>query len=165
MTQEDRRALEAEYLALVARWDDFDRRALSIKAWVAAGMVVASTQLPKEGLTACFLAAVVTISAWLMEAIWKAFQHADSKRICALEEYFRGGAGDIHPMQIHTTWGAAWGRDKRTEKIQWDLVFKEAKRPFVLIPYLPFLLVIGLCAIPPLIDFICELQRAWPAQP
>lgn len=71
-------ALQAEYLHLQKTIEDFDARALTIKAWsVTFGLVVFASAL----------------------------HHARAQRI---EGHFRGDGSVEHPFQISGSWSASW---------------------------------------------------------
>lgn len=124
--------LRAEYLLLQSQYEDYDKRALSLKAiagpllgaGVAAGL--------KEGSDAILVATIaVALSLWLLEAIWKSFQYCMVGRIELLEAWFRGaGPTDIAPFQIYTAWKQAWPHRRRVGSVA--IVFVQ---PFVALPY------------------------------
>ena len=86
-----RNALQAEYLHLQKVIEDFDGRALTIKAWSVTFSLVTiagffATQKPAVLMVACFSALLF----WYIEASWKTFQYAYYDRAWEIEEYFRG---------------------------------------------------------------------------
>jgi hypothetical protein len=99
--------LAQEYLFLEKAVEDFDARALTIKAWSvtfsAAGLGLAYQQNnPKLLLIASGSALVF----WLTESVWKYHQRAFYPRLMAIEQWFasRVGARGFAPFQIMTNW-------------------------------------------------------------
>lgn len=109
---ENEKRLEEEYKFLVNRWDDYDRRALTIKGWTSAGALVGITSIDKStSCTLIFAAIAIVTSAWITEAIWKSWQHANEYRIHMLENYFRSDThyrdepiSEMKAFQIHRYW-------------------------------------------------------------
>lgn len=133
--------LRAEYLLLQNLYEDYDKRALSLKAiagpllgaGVAAGL--------KESSAAILIATIaVALSLWLLEAIWKNFQYCLVARIERLEAWFRGdpGASEIAPFQIYTAWSESWPHRRRVGSVASVLV-----QPFVALPYVVLVAVAG----------------------
>jgi hypothetical protein len=125
--------LRAEYLLLQNMYEDYDKRALSLKAiagpllgaGVAAGL--------REGGDAILVATIaVALSLWLLEAIWKSFQYCLVARIELLEAWFRteNGAAVIAPFQIYAAWSESWPQRRRLGSIAGIFV-----QPFVALPY------------------------------
>ena len=98
--------LAQEYLQLQKTVEDFDARALTIKAWSvtfsAAGLGVAYQQ----GIPILLLIASLSAATfWLIEATRKAHQHALYPRITAIESHFAGtGDSELRPLQISSGW-------------------------------------------------------------
>lgn len=133
--------LRAEYLLLQNLYEDYDKRALSLKAiagpllgaGVAAGL--------KEGSAAILVATIaVALSLWLLEAIWKSFQYCLVGRIERIEAWFRNekGATEITPFQIYAAWSEAWPLRRRVGAIASVFV-----QPFVALPYVVLVAVAG----------------------
>lgn len=135
MTSRTASDLAEEYKLLVHRWDDFDRRALTIKSWVAAGMLVAVTKLDEMSPAALLGAIAVSLAAWYLEAVWKAWQHCNGPRLSLLEAHFRGEGEPGAPYQIHAAWVDRW------KSRGWCWPMAEILRPFVLLPYAPFIVL------------------------
>ncbi|MDB5693637.1 MAG: hypothetical protein JWO81_2700 [Alphaproteobacteria bacterium] len=98
--------LAQEYLQLQKTIEDFDGRALTIKAWSitfsATGVGLAYDKAKPEILLVASLSALVF---WLVDAVWKIHQHSFNARIEAIEAHFRGGGGaDTAPFQIRQGW-------------------------------------------------------------
>lgn len=150
--------LEEEYKLLISRWEDFDRRALSIKGWVTAGAVVATITLrPETPPMLIIFAATIILTAWFMEAIWKSWQHANAPRIMAIERYFRGENDfPIRPFQMQSSWVETNGKT-----FSLRLAFREMFRLFVCLPYLVF---VALFAIYALQEHLQDMSRDNQAQ-
>jgi hypothetical protein len=80
---------------------------------------------------------IVTLSLWVLEAIWKSFQYCLTDRIEMLERWFRGeGPEEIRPFQIFTTWGEVYRRHYGKP----SSIIPLLRQPFVFLPYLPIAL-------------------------
>ncbi len=130
--------MQAEYLQLQKVIEDFDARALTIKAWSITFSLVALAGAFASHVTAVFL--VSSISAllfWFIEGSWKTFQYAYYDRSGKIEAYFRGEKKIEAPFQIGTSWYKRWrsgGLAKLTQIMLW---------PHVALPHL-IIVVIGL---------------------
>ncbi|TGQ65132.1 MAG: hypothetical protein E5V49_06820 [Mesorhizobium sp.] len=101
--------LSREYMRIQQIIEDFDSKALTIKAWSvtlsAAGIVTSYTQkVPMILLIASGSALVF----WIIEALWKTSQQAYYKRVYAIENYFVSPTGEFPPYQIATSWSHSW---------------------------------------------------------
>jgi hypothetical protein len=116
-----------EYLQLQKVVEDYDLRAITIKAWSvtfsAAGLSAAYLQGKAVLLLVAGLSAVVF---WIVEALWKTNQQAYYPRIREIETYFRTAgtkeAPLITPFKIGTAWSyhfRAKGGYRRAFKIMW----------------------------------------------
>lgn len=146
--------LKEEYFRLQEDFEDYDKRTLSIKGWVAAGSVVAVAQATNSKLLApdlIFFLAVITASIWVLEATWKMFQQGFAGRIRTLEAYFRGDPTAVDPsptpLQIYHSWFVflwqdppvyLYENDSRPRPIVLRFL-KQAFHPFVALPYVPIL--------------------------
>lgn len=101
--------LKEEYFLLQKTVDDFDQKALTIKAWsVTASMaaIVASVTIkaPDDphhlAPFLCLLASVGSLAFWVTEALWKTFQQCYYSRIDRIEEFFQCPEEPIAPLQI-----------------------------------------------------------------
>ena len=103
--------LAQEYLLLQKTVEDFDARALTIKAWSvsfsAAGLGLAYQQhVPILLLIAAFSAIVF----WIVETVWKVHQRAFFLRIREIEKHFALiGHGGFAPFQILSGWQRSFG--------------------------------------------------------
>ncbi|MBC9175929.1 hypothetical protein [Pseudoroseomonas ludipueritiae] len=138
MTEDIRDELREEWMLLQKQYEDFDQRALSLKALmtplIGAGYAAGIAHTSKSIVVATI---IVTACLWALETIWKTFQYCLTDRIKAIEEYFRSPERnlDFKPYQIYTSWGQVFDRDKHN----WKLWCDRATQPFVLIPYAPMI--------------------------
>jgi len=142
--------LKEEYVYLQNQYEDFDKRALSIKGWVAGGALAAlgfALKEPPGKATeiACIAVACVALSIWILEANWKMFQHALRDRIRILEAFFRGQTDVLFknppPFQIFHWWYLCHFEDKpiypderHRPQPRWRRFLKVFVEPFVCIP-------------------------------
>jgi len=100
--------LKEEYFHLNKTVEDFDQKALTIKAWSVtvsmAGIVTAFTQ---EIAMLFIFAGVSSLLFWIIEALWKSFQQAYYNRIREIEAFFAGKQETTH-FQINSSWSKAW---------------------------------------------------------
>ena len=98
--------LKDEYLHLQKTVEDFDQRALTIKAWsVTTSMAgIAASFLHKDATVISLLAALASLSFWMTEALWREFQQCYYPRIVHLEDAFSTGDATQRPFRIHRTW-------------------------------------------------------------
>ena len=124
--------LLAEYLQLQKSVEEFDARALTIKAWSvtlsAAGIVTAYVQTVPFVLVVSALSALVF---WLVEASWKVNQQAFYKRIREIEGAMRTGNPEIAPLQIASSWSASWHAGRKNRKILWVMSWMHVWLPHV----------------------------------
>jgi hypothetical protein len=105
--------LSQEYLFLQKTIEEFDARALTIKAWSvsfsAAGLGFAYQQHNKVLL---LVAAGSALAFWIVDAVWKYHQRAFYPRVFAIEDWFARGAKDraAAPFQVNTYWQSEFGR-------------------------------------------------------
>ena len=111
--------LQAEYLNLQDQYEDFDRRALQIKGWVAAGSLAAfGFGLDRENEVFGIWVLIASLAAcfWYLEAKWKLFQYAIADRIRVLEAHFRSDPDvlvkDPDPFQIYNWWFRSYANDE-----------------------------------------------------
>jgi len=78
-------ALQAEYLHLQKTIEDFDGRALTIKAWsISFSMASIAGALAGGSHAILLVAGASAILFWLLEAGWKAFQYVYYRRAHAI---------------------------------------------------------------------------------
>ena len=105
-----RAELKAEYSRLQDTYEDFDKRSLGIKGWIAAAAITAAAlglnpdkPLKKE---IWIVVAAVSLSIWVLETYWKMFQYGFRDRIRVLEAYFRDDPdmkARMAPFQIYNS--------------------------------------------------------------
>lgn len=120
---ETNEVLVQEYFQLQKIVEDFDRKALTIKAWsvtLSAAAIVAA--YVEDAPTVLLVASGSALVFWLIEAVWKVNQQAFYKRIRQIENHFNGTYELSSPLQIATAWSAAWrerGRDRFALRVMW----------------------------------------------
>ena len=130
--------LLAEYLHLQKVVEDFDARAVTIKAWsVTVSAARLATAYVEAKPMILVIAGMTALTFWIVEALWKANQQAYYPRLKAIEASFEamkdGTKGaDLSPLQITTS----WNRDKtflcRAAGVLWIACW-----PHVCLPHLP----------------------------
>ena len=107
-------ALQAEYLQLQKTIEDFDARALTIKAWsVTFGLTALAGAFASRSRTVFLISSSSAALFWYLETTWKVFQQAYYSRSLQLERHFRGETIVEHPLQISSAWHNAWSRTER----------------------------------------------------
>jgi len=102
-------ALQAEYFHLQKTVEDFDSKALTIKAWsVTFSLAVLVGAFTSHSNLVVLLAAIASALFWFLETLWKAFQLGYYYRIEAIEAHFRDESHRIAPGQICGAWMARW---------------------------------------------------------
>ena len=129
--------LKAEYLQIQGQYEAFDQRALSMKALatplLGAGLAFG---VKEHSDIVVYATTAVALSLWVLEAIWKGFQHCFASRIEVLEDWFRGtGPDDEAPFQIYRAWTESYARTGLTATL------RQMAQPFVFLPYLVVMLV------------------------
>lgn len=144
-----------EYLKLQDQYEDFDRRSLTIKGWIAAGSVTAMAIGLDSSKSPYIWIVIALVSAcfWYLEANWKMFQYALQSRIRILEAAFRDDPDilwkDPPPFQIFSWWFRAYAdrepiyadeKDRpKLSRAQW--LRRIALQRFVMLPYVLFILL------------------------
>ncbi|HEB4874997.1 TPA: hypothetical protein R0C45_003182 [Kluyvera ascorbata F0526] len=145
MASADDSFLRDEYLKLQDQYEDYDRRALQIKGWLAATSITgfALGTDPSKGVGSfTFVAiALMALCFWYLEATWKTFQYAIAERIRTIEIYFQNGGSPPMPFQIYHAWFHSYSKNRRRQAI---ILWKAGRQPFV---HLPYSLIIFLCLI------------------
>lgn len=135
-----RAALQAEYLHLQKVIEDFDGRALTIKAWSITFSLVALVGAFASHAAAVFL--VSSISAllfWFIEGSWKTFQYVYYERSGDIEEYFRSEKKIDAPFQIGTSWSRCW-QSGGAARLKTILLWPHVALPHVIVAVLGLLL-------------------------
>jgi uncharacterized membrane protein len=141
-------ALQAEYYHLQKTIEDFDARALTIKAWsVTFGLASLVGAFASKAQVAFLFAAAGAAMFWLLEAFWKAFQLGYYARVNQLERHFRGEMQITHAHQISSTWQEWWQSES------WWVLARVATWVHVALPHV-FVVAAGV---------ICYFVVAFPA--
>ena len=156
--------LKEEYKILQGQYEDFDRRSLQIKGWIAAAAIAGvalgldSTKNPHGEVW--IVVAVIAGCIWYIEGEWKLFQYALADRIRIIEAYFRNDPeilvkdDALQPFQIYHWWFLSFVDDKpiNAKEVCKGIrpqphsvrLLHTMKQPFVCVPYLP---IIVMCVI------------------
>lgn len=101
--------LVQEYLQLQKTIEEFDGKALTIKAWSvtlsAAGIVTAYVE---EKPAILLIAAASALVFWIVEALWKTNQQAFYERVYEIEGYFAESDSPVRPLRIAGAWSESW---------------------------------------------------------
>jgi hypothetical protein len=101
--------LKEEYFQLQRSIEEFDGRALTIKAWsVTFSMVALVGAFAARAPAVLLVAAFGSCLFWFLECTWKTFQYAFYERINAIEDYFAGKGERPIPLQIGRAWYQRW---------------------------------------------------------
>lgn len=126
-------ALQAEYLHVQKTIEDFDARALTIKAWsITFSFVAIAGAFASHSRIPFLLSAASAFIFWMLEIQWKIFQAAYYERSNQIEAHFRGGPLIEHPFQIGTSWYAAW-RSRRITQIPRVALWLHVALPHVIV--------------------------------
>ena len=122
--------LKDEYFHLQTLVEQFDARALTIKGWsVTLSMAGIGAGVLEENRLVIAAAAAAALLFWIVEAIWKSFQHSFYKRILDIEKAVLENK-EIAPFQISTSWRASFDTDIVSR------FFRIALYPHVFLPHL-----------------------------
>jgi hypothetical protein len=100
-----RSALQTEYLQIQKTLEDFDGRAITIKAWsVSFSLVAIGGAFASHSAPVLLVSCISAILFWVIEGNWKTFQYAHYARSGEIEEYFRGERQIDFAFQIGTSW-------------------------------------------------------------
>jgi hypothetical protein len=103
--------LRDEYLQLQRTIEEFDGRALTIKAWsVTFSMMALVGAFAAHAAPALLIAVFGSCLFWWIECMWKTSQYAFYKRINVLEDFFAGKGERPAPFQIGRSWYERWSR-------------------------------------------------------
>lgn len=144
--EQKRQFLRDEYLFLQQTYEDFDKRALSIKSW-AVTICFVGIGLGFQHKTAAFwlISASGALLFWLVEARWKTAQYSHALRIRRIEGHLRGDwdKQGLVPFQIYHSWYRAYAfddsphrSDSRKRRTLWQRTIANAWIPFVRTPYM-----------------------------
>jgi hypothetical protein len=123
-------ALQAEYLHLQKTIEEFDGKAMTIKAWsVTFSLTVMVGAFASHSPAVLLIAAISSLLFWSLETMWKAFQLGFYQRAEELEAHFRDEHSLVSPNQI----GASWMR--RWNGMPWSEVGSMAFWPHIALPH------------------------------
>ena len=130
MDAQDSLLLKEEYFHLNKIVEDFDQKALTIKAWsVTLSMAGIGAAFTQKVAILLLLGGFASILFWITETLWKSFQQAHYTRIREIEVSFANGSPEIRPLQISKSWSQAWRRDR------WRKLFRISCWPHVFLPH------------------------------
>jgi hypothetical protein len=130
MTSADNPLLKEEYFHLNKIVEDFDQRALTIKAWsVTLSMAGIGAAYTNKAPILLLLAGVASLLFWAIEALWKSFQHAYYARIKAIEDFYASKLPELSPLQINHSWLQSFLHDR------WHTLLRIACWPHVALPH------------------------------
>jgi hypothetical protein len=123
--------LKEEYFHLQQAVEDFDQRALTIKAWsVTTSMAgIAASFLHDNAAILCLLSALASLAFWAIEVLWKDFQQSYYARVRAIERAFREHDASAVPLQIHESWSHEFHRHNLRR------LFRIVAWPHVMLPH------------------------------
>ncbi len=102
-------ALQAEYFHLQTVIEDFDSKAIGIKAWsISFSLAAIVGAFAGKSSLVLFVAFISTLLFWLLEAIWKSFQLGYYERSATIERHFNGEQTLDAPFQIGNAWFRHW---------------------------------------------------------
>lgn len=101
--------LQTEYFHLQKVVEDFDARALTIKAWsISFSLAVMGGAIASRNSAVLLVSFVSALLFWLLEAMWKSFQAGYYRRIGEIERHFATSDSAGAPLQISRTWFDQW---------------------------------------------------------
>jgi hypothetical protein len=123
-------ALQAEYFHLQKTVEDFDGKALTIKAWsITFSMAVLVGAFTSHAAPVLLIASAASLLFWVLEALWKSFQLGYYHRIEAIERHFRSPLQELAPLQVNEAWMERWRSTPASE------VWEMAWWPHVALPH------------------------------
>jgi hypothetical protein len=138
-------ALQAEYLHLQKTIEDFDSRALTIKAWsVSFGLAAIGGAFASHASAVFLIAAAGASLFWYLETTWKVFQMAYYSRSEAIERHFRTNEKLSAPFQIAASWHRSWRRTSPAE-VRWVAIWPHVALPHAFVLGLGLLLFVLAC--------------------
>lgn len=101
--------LRDEYLHLQKVIEDFDGRAVTIKAWsITFSLVAIVGAFATHASIALLVGSLSSALFWLIEGLWKSFQDAYYDRAYSIERFFSGENRELIPFQIGRSWYTRW---------------------------------------------------------
>ncbi len=123
-------ALQAEYFHLQKTVEDFDGKALTIKAWsITFSMAVLVGAFTSHASAVLPIASVASLLFWILEAVWKSFQLGYYHRIEAIELHFRSATHELPPLQVNAAWMERW------RNTPWSEICRMAWWPHIALPH------------------------------
>jgi hypothetical protein len=114
---ENKAFIKDEYLYLQKVIEDFDARTITIKAWsVSFSLATFAAAFASSAPGVLLVSSGSALLFWFTEAYWKEFQYTYYPRVRKIEKFFAGDLDDIVPMQITSSWHAAWKEDAGAAK-------------------------------------------------
>ena len=108
--------LQAEYFHLQKTVEDFDGKALTIKAWsVTFSMAVLVGAFTSHSKYVFLIASAASLLFWILETLWKSFQLGYYRRIEAIEAHFRTPGSPMPPFQVNEAWMERWRATPKSE--------------------------------------------------
>jgi hypothetical protein len=128
--------LRDEYLQLQKVIEDFDGRAITIKAWsITFSLVAIVGAFATHAPIALLVGSLSSALFWLIEGFWKSFQDAYYERAYSIERFFSGDNAGLIPFQIGNSWYIRW------KKGGYRRLFRIMSWPHVALPHFVVLLV------------------------
>lgn len=129
-------ALQTEYLHLQKTIEDFDGKAMTIKAWsVTFSLSVVVGAFASHAPAVLLVAAVSSLLFWFLETMWKAFQLGYYERAARIEGHFRGETPLPAAHQIGVSWMRRWNG------LSWREIARMACWPHVAMPHVVVIVV------------------------
>jgi hypothetical protein len=129
----DKELLRDEYLALQKAIEEFDSKALTIKAWSvtasAAGLGLAYSQHQWQIL---LVATFGSMTFWMIDALWKVNQRVYYPRTREIEDYFAGQNSNLKPFQV-----SRLRREENIRRPKLRRTFEVMREPVAALPHLP----------------------------
>ena len=124
-------ALQTEYLHLQKTIEDFDGKAMTIKAWsVTFSFSVIVGAFASHAPAVLLVAAVSSLLFWFLETMWKTFQLGYYERAAQIEAHFRGES----PLRGGRTRSAPRGCSAGS-RTSWPEIARMARWPHVALPH------------------------------
>jgi hypothetical protein len=135
--------LVQEYMQLQKVVEDYDLRALTIKAWsVTFSAAALGTAYVQHQPPLLFVAGLSAFVFWIVEALWKTNQQAYYSRVWEIERYFQADGtaeqAKISPLGIGRSWQASFKLNG-----EYRLAWRVMRWPHVALPHV-VIVVVGL---------------------
>jgi hypothetical protein len=124
MTAIDPQFLREEYFQLQKTVEDFDQRALTIKAWsVTLSMAGIGAAFIQKTPSLVVLAGMSSVLFWIVEALWKTSQQAYYHRIHSIEAHMRGEKiAQFSSPAIASSWSVGYRHQSIFRIMSWPHV-------------------------------------------